>query len=94
MSGWLYLSLIQSDGAAVAVAPLMRKRIACAQLVARRGKEEGSAGAVRDAKRAQRLHHRLHAVMVGRHGEHAKCLPSELPIFTRLGLPSSRKWRE
>ena len=44
MSGWLYLSLIQSDGAAVAVAPLMRKRIACAQLVARRGKEEAFPG--------------------------------------------------
>ena len=50
----------------------MRKRIARAKLVARREKEEGSAGAVRDAKLAQRLHHRLHSVMVGRDGEHAK----------------------
>ena len=58
-------SLHQSDGAAVAIAPLMRKRIGRAQLVARCEKEEGSAGAVRDAKRAQRFHHRLHAVMVG-----------------------------
>jgi hypothetical protein len=65
-------SLIQSDGAAVAVAPLMRKRVARAQLVARREIEEGSAGAVRDVKLAQRLHHRLHAVMVGCDGEHAK----------------------
>src|SRR5271166_711224 len=60
-------SLIQLNTAAVAVAPLMRKRIGGAQVVARREKEEGSAGAVRDAKLAQRLHHRLHAVMVGRH---------------------------
>ena len=50
----------------------MRKRIGRAQLVARRVKEEGSAGVVRDAELAQRLHHRLHAVTVGGHGQHAK----------------------
>ena len=50
----------------------MRERIGRVQLVACREEEEGSAGAVRDAKRAQRFHHRLHPVLVGRHGEHAK----------------------
>ena len=75
------VSLIQSDGAAVAVAPLMRKRIARPQLVARREKEEGSAGAVRDAKLAQRLHHRVHAAMVGRYGEHAKETGSRALLF-------------
>jgi len=45
-------SLIQSDCAAIAIAPVMRKRIGRAQLVARPEKEEGSAGAVRDAKLA------------------------------------------
>ena len=33
-----------------------------------------------DAKLAQRLHHRLDAVMVGRHGEHPKGFSSELPL--------------
>ena len=33
----------------------MRKRIARAQLIARREEEKGSAGAVRDVKLAQRL---------------------------------------
>src|SRR4249920_902270 len=65
-------NLVQSDGAAIAVSPLMCKGIARAQVVARRKKEEGSAGAVRDAKLAQRFHHRLHAVVVGGHGEHVK----------------------
>ena len=62
----------------------MRERIARAQLVARREKEEGSAGAVRDAKPAQRLHHRLHAVMVGRHGEHAKGTGLRALLFESL----------
>ena len=65
-------------GAAVAVLPLVRKRFARAQVVVRRKKEEGSAEAVRDAKLAQRLLHRLHAV--SRHSEQAKCFPSELPL--------------
>ena len=42
MSGWLYFSLIQSDGAAVAVAPIVRKRVARVELVARREEEEGA----------------------------------------------------
>ena len=50
-------ALIQSDGAAIAVTPVMHKRIGGAQLGARREKEEGSPGAVRDAELAQRLHH-------------------------------------
>ena len=73
--------LIQSDSAAVAVSPLMRKRIARAHFVAGREEEKGSAGAVRDAKLAQRLHHRLHAAMVGRHGEQAKGLGSRALLF-------------
>ena len=79
-------SLIQSDCAAVAILPLMRKRIGSAQLVTGREEEEGSAGAVRDVKLAQRLHHRLHTVMVGRHGEHAKGFPSELPLVLFSGM--------
>ena len=71
MNVWSW-GLHQPDGVAVAVAPLMHKRIGRAQLVARREKEEGSAGAVRDAELAQRLHHRLRAMLVGRYGEHAK----------------------
>ena len=35
-------------------------------------KKREALGAVRDVKLAQRIHHRLHAVMVGRDGEHAK----------------------
>ena len=50
----------------------MRKGIGGAQLVARREKKEGSAGAVRNAKLAQRVHHRLHTVLVGGHGEDAR----------------------
>ena len=65
MSGWLHFRLIQLSGAAVSVLPSMREGIGGAQLVARREKK-GSAGAVRDAKLAQRVHHRLHAAMVGR----------------------------
>ena len=71
------VSLDQPKGAAISVLPLMRKRIGRVELVARREKEEGSAGAVRDAKLLQRLHHRLHTVMVGRDGEHAQCFSSE-----------------
>ena len=56
----------------------MRKWIVRAQLVARREKEEWSAGAVRDAELAQRLHHRLHPVMVGRDREHPERLPAEM----------------
>ena len=66
----------------------MRKRIARAHLVARREEEEGSAGAVRDAKLAQRVHHRLHAVMVGGHGEHAKGFPSEMLLVLFRGVRS------
>ena len=47
----------------------LREGIGRPQLVARRKKEEGSAGAVRNAELAQRLHHRLHAAVVGGHGE-------------------------
>jgi hypothetical protein len=86
MSGWLYFRLNQTNDAAIAVLPLMQKRIACAQVAARREKEEGSAGAVRDAKLAQRLHHRLHAVMVGRHGEHAERLPAEMLLVLFPGM--------
>ncbi len=57
-----------------------------AQLVARREKQKGSAGAVRDAELAQRLHHRLHAATVGRYGEHAKSFPSELPLVLSRGM--------
>ena len=46
--------------------------------VARREKEEGSAGAVRDAKFAHRLHHRLRTMPVGRHGEYAKGFPIQI----------------
>jgi hypothetical protein len=49
---------------------------------------------VQNAELAQRVNHRLHAVLVGCDSEHPKCFPSKLPLFTRLGLPSSRKWRE
>src|SRR5271166_1033706 len=78
------IQLDQSDGAAVAVAPLMRQGIARAQLVARREKEEGSAGAVRDVRLAQRLHHRLHPVLVGRDGEYAKGTGSRALLFKSL----------
>src|SRR5271165_7535369 len=64
----------------------MRKRIARAQLVARREEEKGSAGAVRDAKLAQRLHHRLHPAMVGRYGEHPEGLPSEMLLVLFGGM--------
>ena len=62
----------------------MRERVARAQVVARREKEEGSAGAVRDAERAQRLHHRLHPVLVGRYGEQAKGTGSRALLFETL----------
>ena len=78
--------LIQSGGAAISLTPVKRKRIGGAQLVARREKEEGSAGAVWDAELAQRFHHRLHAAMVGRDGEHSKCFPSELPLVLFAGM--------
>ena len=48
--------------------------------------QKNRSGAVRDAKRAQRLHHRLHPVMVGRHGEQAKGFPSELPLVLSRGM--------
>ena len=70
----------------------MRKRITRPKLVAGREKEEGSAGAVRDAKLAQRLHHRLHAVMVCRHGEHAKGLPSEMLLMCPLQTHGGVLW--
>ena len=73
-----------THGVSIAVLPLMRKRIARAQLVARREEEEGSAGAVRNAKLAQRFHHRLHAVLVGRDGEHAKGTGSRALLFESL----------
>ena len=41
---------------------------------------------MRDAKLAQRLHHRLHAVMVGCHGEHAERLPSEMLLVLFPGM--------
>ena len=59
----------------------MREGISRPQLVARREKEEGSAGAMGDAKLAQGLHHRLHAVMVSGDGEHAKGARSRAPLF-------------
>ena len=62
----------------------MRKRIGRVQLVARGEKEEGSAEAVRDVERVQRFHHRLHAAMVGRHGEHAKETGSRALLFETL----------
>ena len=62
----------------------MRKRTGRAQLIAGREKEEGNAGAVRDAKLAQRVHHRLHAVMIGGHGEHAKGMGSRALLFEPL----------
>jgi hypothetical protein len=79
-------ALIQSNGAAIAVAPLVRKRITRAQLVAGREKEEGSAHAVGDVQFSQRLHHRLHPVMVGRDRQHPERLPSEmlLVLFPRM----------
>ena len=75
----------------------MRERIGWAQLVARREKEEESARAVRDVKLAQRLHHRLHAVMVGGHGERAKGFPSEmllspLTVFDGVGQLADHGW--
>ena len=76
--------LNQSDGAAVAVLPRAREGIGGPQLAACREKEEGSAGAVRDAKLAQRVHHRLHAVLVGGHGEHAKGTSSRALLFETL----------
>ena len=43
---------------------------------------------MRDAKLAQRLHHRPHPVLVGRHGEHPERLPSELPLVLFPGMRS------
>jgi hypothetical protein len=62
----------------------MRKRIGRAQFVARREKEEGSAGAVWDAKLSQRLHHRLRTMPVGGDGEHAKGTGSRALLFEAL----------
>ena len=62
----------------------MRKGIGGPELVACRKKEEGSAGAVWDAKLAQRVHHRMHPVLVGRHGEHAKRMGSSPLLFEWL----------
>ena len=39
-----------------------------------------------DLKLAQRLHHRLHPVLVGGDGEHAKCFPSKLPLVLSRGM--------
>jgi hypothetical protein len=57
-----FADLIQSDGTAIAVTPLMRKRIDSPQLVARCEEEQRRAHAVGDMQFSQRLHHRLHAV--------------------------------
>lgn len=71
-------SLDQTDGATVSVfhscvsESLMRRSLRVAN--------KNSGDAVGDMHLAQRLHHRLHAVMVGGDGEHAKGLPSELPF--------------
>ena len=64
----------------------MREWIGRAQLVAGREKEEGSAGAVRDAELAQRVHHRLHPVLVGGNRQHPERLPSELPLVLFPGM--------
>ena len=64
----------------------MRKWITRAQLVARREKEEGSAGAVRDTQLAQRLHPRLRTMPVDRQGEHAERLPSEMLLVLFPGM--------
>ena len=66
----------------------MHKRIGWAQLGARNEKEKGSAGAVRDAKLAQRFHHRLRTMAVGRDGEHAERLPSEMLLVLLFVLPT------
>ena len=80
------LKLIQTSVSAVAVAPFVRKGIVRSQLVACREKEEGSAHTVGDMQSAQRLHHRLHPVMVGRDREDPKRLPSELPLMLFPGM--------
>ena len=50
------------------------------------GLEEGSAGAVRDAKRTQHLHHRLHTVLVGRNRQHPERLPAEMLLVLFPGM--------
>ena len=79
-AGWL---ILKTEGT---LQDWARRLGRIAQLGARREKEEGSPGAVRDAELAQRLHHRMHAAMVGRYGEHAKGFPSELPLVLFRGM--------
>jgi hypothetical protein len=64
----------------------VRERIARTELGARCKKEEQGAGAVRNLHLAQRLHDRPSPAIVGRDGEHAKCVPSELPFVLFGGV--------
>ena len=72
------------NSAAVAVAPLIRERVTRAEPGARCEEEQWCADAVGDVQSAKRLHHRLHAMMVSGHGEHAKETGSSALLFTTL----------
>jgi hypothetical protein len=71
---------------AVAVLPRLREWIVPAQSVTGGEKEQRSAVAMRDAKRAQGFHHQTSAAVVSRDGEHAECIPSELPFVLFGGV--------
>jgi hypothetical protein len=68
----------------------MGKWIGRAQLGARCEEEQRRAHAVGDMQAAQRLHHRLHAVLVGRDGEYAKCFPSKMLLVLFTGMRGAR----
>lgn len=47
---------------------------------------------MRDAELAWRLHHRLHAAMVGCQGEHPERLPAEMPLMCPLQMHRGVLW--
>jgi hypothetical protein len=64
----------------------MHKRIGRAELVAHREEEEGSAGAVRDVKPAQRLDYRQRTMLVGRNRQYPERFPSEMLLVLFPGM--------
>lgn len=58
----------------------MGERIGGIEVLARGEEEKRRAHAVWYAQVAQRVHHGLHAVLVGRDGKDAEGLPAEVPF--------------
>ena len=78
--------LHKPNGPTVAILPRVCEGIGCAQLVARGEQKQRRTHAVGDMKSAQRLYHRLHPVLVGRHGEHAEGTGLRALLFESLDV--------